>query len=476
MFTDDTVLNNMANIVIGVDMDYIIRYANPFALCYLGYKKPELIGKYIDSITHNDNKHAINFTENIWPFIEKKRNNFSITKKIKRTTGVIKNIHWSVGKIYNNKKVTGLILTGHEVAEEYEEKTVHNYGQLFNKIQDVIYIVDSNGDIKDVNEAACKKLRYTREELLKMNTFEIDANLKNNPENRQKMLKKLGTHIEKGKVIFESTLQIKTGKLINVEILLYFNQEEDKANDMSYGIAILRDITEQKQLHKMKDEFIAMLNHDMKNIFSSIIGTSQILLNKDIDSKLKPYITIIEKSSNRMLKLANDFLEYFLSENDKLKLDITNVNLEEITEDAVSTFRILFQEKNLDIRIKSDIKEEIQIDCAKIFTVISNLISNAIKFTPEKGKINISIFKNHDKIKFEIKDTGIGIDKVNVKKIFNAFFTLNKNQYRKRKGLGLGLGLAICKKIIELHGGKIGVESEINNGSSFWFTIPLKIK
>jgi signal transduction histidine kinase len=241
---------------------------------------------------------------------------------------------------------------------------------------------------------------------------------------------------------------------------------------MSYGIAIFRDITEQKQLHKMKDEFIAMLNHDLKNIFSSIIGTSQILLDKDVDNNIKPYITIIEKSSNRMLKLANDFLEYFLSENEKLILDITDVNIEEITEDAVSTFRTLFLEKNLDIRIKSDIKEEIQIDCAKIFTVISNLISNAIKFSPENGEININIIKNHDKIKFEIADTGIGIDQVNVEKIFNAFFTLNKNQYRKRKGIGLGL--AICKKIIELHGGKIGVESEINNGSTFWFTLPVR--
>jgi signal transduction histidine kinase len=235
---------------------------------------------------------------------------------------------------------------------------------------------------------------------------------------------------------------------------------------------------ELKNLDKLKDEFITVAAHELKTPLISISGYTDYILMKHKDI-LNPEITedlfIVQRNINRLQKLMNQLLDIMKIDSKQMELDKEISDVNQIIKNCLEELSYLIKEKNhkLILNIEENIK--INLDSDRIFQVFSNLISNAIKYTPENGTIEISakMDPNNNHYIFNIKDNGIGLTKYELERLFQKFAMvkqLNEDYYKK----GTGLGLYISKGFIQAHGGNIWATSEgPNKGTSFFFTIPI---
>lgn len=227
---------------------------------------------------------------------------------------------------------------------------------------------------------------------------------------------------------------------------------------------------ELKKQDKEKIQFLASISHEYKTPLNSIIGFSDILKNELAGHENYKYIDNISKSAKFLLSLIQDILDMARSQFSQMELDKEVFRPKEIIEDISYSFQEIVNSKNLHFSYTL-MDVEINADLRRFKQLIFNLISNAVKFNKLNGKITIVSYLNEKKeFVFEIKDTGDGIRKKDCDKIFNFFSQVNQNHLKRQQGSGVGL--ALCKKIVEAHGGEIGFKSRLNCGSTFWFTIP----
>jgi signal transduction histidine kinase len=231
---------------------------------------------------------------------------------------------------------------------------------------------------------------------------------------------------------------------------------------------------------RLKDEFLANMSHEIRSPMNGIIGMIDILKNNDdLNEEQKSYVDTIQLSSLHLLGILNDILDLSKLESGKMKIHNSTLNIVHATQNVVDLFQSNSDEKGIKLKFEYDegIPEFIIVDNTKIIQVITNLINNAVKFTDE-GSVFVRL--SADKIsgsltelKFEVSDTGIGIAESNIEKLFSQFQQMDQSNTKSARGTGLGL--SISKNIIELLGGKIGVESELKIGSNFWFKVNVAI-
>ncbi|VVB55457.1 Methanogenesis regulatory histidine kinase FilI [uncultured archaeon] len=257
-----------------------------------------------------------------------------------------------------------------------------------------------------------------------------------------------------------------------------------------FVICMLKDITERKNAegirlenerlmysNKATNEFLAHMSHELRTPLTSIIGFSQLLkrrINGELNAKQELYVDNVIESGKILLNLINDILDLSKIEAQKLELFIEHISVNEVMEE---TFAILKEQAvNRNIRMVLNIEpglDFIKADRQRLKQVLFNLLSNALKFSEEEGGIVIvSVMKSGNMAQFSVSDTGIGIKVEDLGKLFRKFEQLDSGYTRKSKGTGLGL--AISKQLVELHGGKITVESKYGHGSIFTFTIPIE--
>jgi PAS domain S-box-containing protein len=254
-----------------------------------------------------------------------------------------------------------------------------------------------------------------------------------------------------------------------------------------FDTIIIRDITERKEYEKRlikamreareasaaKSEFLATISHELRTPLNAIIGFNECLLigmDGPISSAQQESLKKIEKSSFHLLNLINDILDWSKIEARKMELEIMPQNIVELMISCVEEMQPLAHQKNLDIQLSiSHSFILVEMDRVRIRQVLLNLLSNAIKFT-QKGYIKISLFSEPDQIRIQVSDTGIGMSPEEMEKIFRPFSQADSSITRKYGGTGLGL--VISKNIIDLHGGKISVESQKGYGSTFTIILP----
>jgi len=231
-----------------------------------------------------------------------------------------------------------------------------------------------------------------------------------------------------------------------------------------------------KEAEKAKGIFLANMSHEIRTPLNAILGFTQLLEKKDnLDVEVKNYIRIINSSANTLLKIINDILDISKIESGNISIEKIGFNPNKIFSDVAALFLAKAQEKNINYKIDIDkLPECIKSDEHRLKQVISNLLGNAIKFTPENGEIIFSIKKLEEndkkiKLKFSVKDSGIGISKDKQKEIFKAFSQADGSIIRKFGGTGLGL--TISSKIVQKLGGNIEVKSELAKGSEFYFIL-----
>lgn len=222
--------------------------------------------------------------------------------------------------------------------------------------------------------------------------------------------------------------------------------------------------------NKQKIEFLAGISHEFKTPLNAIIGFAQILMSKEDTSENSKYINNILHSSKHLLTLIQDVLDVSKTQYNSLELNCTKFDQKEEIMQIIMTLENMFTEKNIDLNYTL-LDMKISADAKRFRQLIYNLVSNAIKFNKQDGKINILTYIKDDKFFFEITDTGDGISKKNYDKIFDFFSQVNRSQLKRQ--LGSGVGLALCKMIVDAHHGEINFKSQLKKGSCFWFSLPL---
>lgn len=236
-------------------------------------------------------------------------------------------------------------------------------------------------------------------------------------------------------------------------------------------VTVVHDITLEKQLDNLKEEFLHSITHDLRNPMTSIRGFLRFLLDGiagEVNPQQKKMLGTMDRASEKLLTMINDILDIAKLEAGKLDVSIEDINIRDIAAHVIEIAKGLSQRKNITFNVVIDESiGTIQADPKLIERALTNLLGNAVKFTPEEGKITLKINDVDNTIKVSVIDNGEGIPPDYIDKVFDKF----KQVMGQRKG-GTGLGLTICKYIVEGHKGQIWAESKLNQGSTFIFTIP----
>jgi PAS domain S-box-containing protein len=352
---------------------------------------------------------------------------------------------------------------------------------IITSMPDALLLTTPSGQIKKINPAAQALLDYDENELIGQSISNVIKDwVDNKLENSDCNEKKLDVDLYNQQI--ETTCHAKNGKIIPVAISHSILQTE--IEHFQGYVYILRDITEWKQAELAKQEFLAMITHEVRTPITSVSGMASLLLNSKLNHEQEEFVKTIYASGESLLRIINDFLDFSKIESGKLDLEIKPFNLRSCIQEALYLLAQKAQEKGIKLKFidTPEIPTQIEGDITRLRQILINLLNNAIKFT-ETGSIEISVttlqkkIQNHSnnnyELQFAVKDTGIGIEKENLECLFKTFSQVNSSITRQYGGTGLGL--AICKKLTELMSGRIWVESELGVGSTFYFAIATSV-
>lgn len=362
-------------------------------------------------------------------------------------------------------------------------KSDKTFRELIKNSFDMLVLLDENGIQRYVSESCEKILGYEPEELTNISV--IDSMI--HPDDQEKTNQgfvDIVHHSKHGGTQYRH--RHKNGEWVYLEA---FGNNQLQNPAIRAVVLNVRDITERKRAEKAlkesearlseliatKDRFFSIIGHDLKNPFSGILGFSELLIDqlqtKEYDDALE-FAQMIQHSSKRVMDLLNNLLAWAQSETGNTKYDPEYVELHTTVGDVLDLLEDSAHQKSITLTNQIPADTFIYADKPMINLVLRNLVTNGIKFTQPGGKVDIKSEKNESKISISVTDNGVGISKENIKDLFNVDKRhSSKGTYNET---GTGLGLLLCKDFVEVHGGKIWVESELDRGSKFIFTIPNK--
>jgi len=263
--------------------------------------------------------------------------------------------------------------------------------------------------------------------------------------------------------VFSSRMTIKTGDEM-IELSKGFN---------SMAEALERIDEERRKLDRAKTEFLSITSHELRSPMTPIKAQMQMLLKGyygRLSQRQKETIEMILNNTNRLDKIIADLLEVSRIEAGRIKFSFVRTNMKEEVVKLAEEARTFMAEKGIVIRLKMETLPIVEVDPDRVMQVLRNLLNNAIKFSKKGGEIIVTVVPIEGAVQFSVKDTGIGISRTDLNRIFEPFYQSEHTIYREYGGTGLGL--TICKGIIESQKGKIWAESEPGKGSTFFFTVP----
>ena len=246
------------------------------------------------------------------------------------------------------------------------------------------------------------------------------------------------------------------------------------AGETTGAVVVLHDVTDLRKLERVRRDFVANVSHEFKTPLTAIQGFAETLLGGAIDDPQNRgrFLEIILEHSRRLARLTDDLLKLSQMDADRLELDVRGVEVAQLVESCVETSQHRAVERNLRISVElTGGLPNVAGDRRRLAEVLQNLLDNAIQYTLPGGQIRVTALVVDDDVVFTVSDTGIGIPKADQPRIFERFYRVDVA--RSREAGGTGLGLAIAKHLVEVHGGRLWVDSEIGQGSHFHFSIPI---
>ncbi|QSZ41909.1 PAS domain S-box protein [Sulfurimonas aquatica] len=360
-----------------------------------------------------------------------------------------------------------------------EEK--QRYKALMKYASDGIFILDMNGKIIECSNIASELLGYSIEEMKELHIYDWDVlhskeesleHVKNTP---YKPFKFQTKHKRKDGSIYDASIVVVKIKMEGNEYV--YASVRDITVEMQKALELSRAKDEAESASEAKSRFLANMSHEIRTPMTGLLGFIQRLQKEEKDTQRIEQFQIVQNSGETLLNLINDILDFSKIESGKMEIEKAPISLYSFFNDLPSIFKELASEKNINLlnNISKNLPEYILGDKNRLKQILFNLISNAIKFTSSGGNVILEVsFNEKDRLLYvSVLDTGIGIAKENQIKVFDAFS--QEDVSTTRKFGGTGLGLTISSRLIELMGGELKLESEQNNGSKFYFEIPIEI-
>ncbi len=388
----------------------------------------------------------------------------------RRVDSVVDNsLRFAAGKpltppLSGDDEIAGLDMAFRRMARTVEEARQKEQAILSNAV-DIVCTINDTGRITQANPALLNALSLEEDDILSRHLLDCVT-----PDDRSKASEflQLASEQRDESHRIELTLTSKDGTKRDFLWHVKYN-EQDK---IYYCIA--SDITERKALERMKQEFIAMVSHDLRSPLTAILATFDLLSGGvlgNLTDKGSNRIEMAKLSLKRLINLINDLLDLDKLESGTIEVDLKPVSADSLLVLAAESLRGMAEQNDINLETrKADIL--VVADEDRLMQVLTNFVSNAIKFSPPNGVVTLSCEQTNGMAEFRVNDNGRGIPPEMLGLVFERFKQVSADDHKVKKGSGLGL--AISKAIVEAHGGTIGVESTVGVGSSFWFRIPNK--
>lgn len=470
--------------IILIDENGTIIEVNTSFCANLGYSRKELIGNNVRFFSLPEEEGEVE--RNIATILSGKTLKHEVRSTRKDGTACLVALYETVILLPDGKK--GILSVSNDVTErKRSQEKMLTLSRALESIGECVSITDLNNKIIFVNNAFCKTYAYSEEELLGRDIS---------------IIRSLKTQKNLGEKILSDTINgAWSGELINIrkdgsEFPIELSTalvKDEKGNPMALiGIAV--DITERKKVYeeliaakekaeesdRLKSAFLTNMSHELRTPLNAIIGFSGLMIDAGSDKETISYLKIITSSGQHLLGLVEEILDISMIETEQLKMNYEKVGINTLLYDVKNIIRgEILKENKTEIELVLNLNPDesdhfIFTDSRKLKQVLINLLKNSLKFT-DVGYIEFGFTEiekaNSNYLKFYVKDTGIGIEKKYHDVIFNIFRQIDDTHTRKYGGTGIGLSIA--RKIIEMLGGEIWVESEPGKGSVFYFTIPV---
>lgn len=338
---------------------------------------------------------------------------------------------------------------------------------IYDNIENVLITVNSKGEIQSGNLAIEKMFGYSLQEIIGAN-----VNLLISPTLFEENFDNLKND-KHGEGKYEILGIRKNEDLFNIEI----NVNEFLYNDETLFILVIRDITEQKEVEKMKNDFISVISHELRTPLTAVRASLGLLLSgafPTLPDKAENLIEIANKNSLRLIDLINDILDIDKIAAGKMDFNLETTNISGIIKSTIAINKPYGKQYKVFYNFVDNLNpnETFIVDKSRFMQVLTNLLSNATKFSPEHSVVTVSTEKKNNKVIISIKDSGSGIPQEFRDKVFDKFTQVDSSDTRKKGGTGLGL--SICKSLVERMNGQIGFESEVGHGTTFRIEFPTK--
>lgn len=455
------IVENAADVIFSLDRDGHFTKLSPAAKKMLGYEPSELVGKNcLEIVLKSDAETTVRALQDIRG--DSKSSEFE--SRVTRADGSDINILWSVQWSDPDDSFFCVAhdITERKAAEQVIKEAEARLRQILESLPVGLMMVDLDGNVVLSNR--------TFEEVFSYKLSDIEG----------RKIESILTDSRNRKVniayIMENALgrahECLAEKLDGTEVPVEISFREIETLDGKRLIGLILDITDRHEVELMKAQFVQMVSHDLRTPLTSVQSYLDLLgrgVYGNLSESGTQKLTLLNKSVDRLVNMIRDLLDIERWESGHLKITIADTTLNEIVEPSLEAVNSHKEVKKVTINApKEDLK--IRGDSERLVQVVINLLHNAIKFSPEKGKIDLRARRENGFVEIDIKDEGPGIPPDLQKAIFERFKQVSDEDATVKKGTGLGL--AISKAIVEAHGGTIGVTSEEGKGSTFWFKLP----
>ena len=334
---------------------------------------------------------------------------------------------------------------------------------IFSNCADGIILTDDSGNIEQVNQAFENILGLSQENILKQNLVKIIHSSKNDI--LVSLKSEDGDFFCRDCTVYNALSE----KEIPIDISFACISEDSVVKRF---VGVVHNISEQKEADKLRDDFIATLTHDLRTPLLAAIQTLKFFLDGtvgEVSEKQQLLLSTMKKSNEDLLGLVNALLEVYKYDASKIDLCKTNFDFKTLVEQVYAELKPLADTKGIEFKVNYESEKDFKInaDRSEIRRVICNLCGNAINYTNNKGKIEVTVKNQENDLIFTVQDNGNGIPQEDIPNLFNRF----SQGTSKKRSTGTGLGLYLSRQIIEAHGGKIWLESKVNKGSEFSFLL-----
>ena len=343
------------------------------------------------------------------------------------------------------------------------------YRDLYDESPYAYFSVGTNGRIERANRRAAELLGYGLEELVGRPVSEIYTDTPDGKTKAQEVFQRFLA----GEEIYDQELEVRRSDGSSAWVSLSVRPVRDKDGKVVSSRSIMMDITEQKKLDQLKDDFIGLVSHELRSPMTVIAGAINTAITEA--DRLTPEETLqllkdAAAESELLSHLLGNLLELSRDQAHRLVLYAEEINVSKIVNETVDKLRRQSPKHEFVVNIPRRLPP-VQADPLRLERILYNLLENAVKYSPEGKEVRVSVKQEGDHLLFGVSDQGIGISPADQKRLFGSFQRLEES--RPPGVRGVGLGLMVCSRLVEAHGGRIWVESQPGQGSTFFFTMPL---